>query len=757
MPAFFDRAPSHLWKKLAFVCLGVLVLMACYWAYLYQSHHDQLEKTEQQAVLRSIQVANALTHQTEALLRNMGFIVRHLGEHWAGQDTAEFRRVIGIAQSTLPKEALVQIAITDAHGNVVFSNLTPLGQSVPTVSIADRAHFKVHWQTNHSALYISEPVWGRVSGQWVVQFSHALRTPQSDLAYVMVASVSVEYLTEAFRQVLPDPQDVVALVNHNGHYLARSHHLTHAMEMGLPSELVALNNLSQHSGVYQAAPPVDGIVRYYAWQRIADYPLVLHLGLGKDKVLESLLAQWRNSRTMNAVASLLFLLAALWISYLTLIKASQRQQLEQSQEHLYQVRRALLDQSSAAILLVNFERWIIQVSMRAEQLFAPQGGTLVGQHASVLHIDAAHSQAIDPYYQQLHETGVARLTYPLKDATGATRWFDMHANLYDPGDPQSPAVWTMIDVTDAYVAEKNLEIQSTRLTTLLEQFPAGVLLEDADSRVVMVNRAFCTLLGLQQEPQTLKNLSHTALLQQLSSDCAAWLPLPCNTLDQRRTTQITQISDGQERFLEIDWVPIVRAELSLGHVWLLRDVTERKRKEKQLAVLASTDTLTNLPNRRSFMAMLEQHLQSQDSTRPHGALLMIDIDHFKKVNDTYGHPVGDLVLQQMAQVMRQSLREKDYAARFGGEEFVVLLYQTTLQESQQLAQRLREGVAAHLTDAGTAGKIAVTISIGLVELRGLDSKTALARADKALYAAKAAGRNRVCIASEELEEKVTLP
>ena len=115
MPAFFDRAPSHLWKKLAFVCLGVLVLMACYWAYLYQSHHDQLEKTEQQAVLRSIQVANALTHQTEALLRDMGFIVRHLGEHWAGQDTAEFRRVIGIAQSTLPKKALVQIAIADAH------------------------------------------------------------------------------------------------------------------------------------------------------------------------------------------------------------------------------------------------------------------------------------------------------------------------------------------------------------------------------------------------------------------------------------------------------------------------------------------------------------------------------------------------------------------------------------------------------------------------------------------------------------------
>ena len=179
----------------------------------------------------------------------------------------------------------------------------------------------------------------------------------------------------------------------------------------------------------------------------------------------------------------------------------------------------------------------------------------------------------------------------------------------------------------------------------------------------------------------------------------------------------------------------------------MRDVTERKQKERQLAVLASTDTLTSLPNRRSLMAMLAQRLQSPGHGAPHGALLMLDIDHFKQVNDTYGHPVGDLVLQQMAQVMRQSLRAEDYAARLGGEEFVVLLHQTTLQESRQLAERLCECVASHPADAGAVGMIAITVSIGLVELTDGEGAVALARADKALYAAKAAGRNRVCVAA----------
>lgn len=858
MQASFDRAPRSIWKKLVFVWLGILVLMGLYWVHLYQANQAQLQKTHQQAVLRSSQVANALAHQTEVLLRNLNFIVSHLSEHWAGRNTSDFHQVISVAQGTFPKGALVQIAIADTRGDVVFSNLTPPGRPPPAVSIADRVHFKAHLQADQPQLYISEPVWGRVSDQWVVQFTRPIRS-QGGLAYVIVASVSVEYLAEAFRQVLPDPQDVVALLNHHGRYLSRSHSLERAMGAGVPADRDFLKDQDQQNGVYETSAAVDGAVRYYAWQRIPGYPVILTLGLGKEKVLGPVVAELRNSYIVNAAASLLLLVSAFWISYLTLLKAAQNQQLEETQERLHQtveaarvglwfwnvnsgamhwdqhchaiaghggsglpsrngdwcallhahdrelvekslrehiqsasgqsialecrvrgadevyrwielrgritaaggkerhfmgtcadigarvtasqLRRALLDQSTAAILLVNAQRGIVQASTRAEQLFSPKGSTLVGQHADMLHLDDAHSQAMETHYQQLRKAGVTRMVHPLKDVTGAIRWFDMQAILYDPDDAESPAVWTMIDVTDGYVAKKNLEIQSSRLTTLLERFPAGVLLEDADCRIVMANSSFCSLLGLSQEPQALKNLSHSSLLEQLSPDQAAWLPLPGNRLEKRRTTQI---NDGPERFLEIDWVPIVREEVSLGHVWLLRDVTERKQKEKQLAILASTDTLTNLPNRRSFMAMLARRLESQGGATPHDALLMLDIDHFKKVNDTYGHPVGDLVLQQMAQVMRQSLRADDYAARLGGEEFVVLLHQTTLEESRLLAERLRECVASQPTDAGEAGMIAITVSIGLVELAGQESQMALEHADKALYAAKAGGRNRVC-------------
>ncbi len=174
----------------------------------------------------------------------------------------------------------------------------------------------------------------------------------------------------------------------------------------------------------------------------------------------------------------------------------------------------------------------------------------------------------------------------------------------------------------------------------------------------------------------------------------------------------------------------------MGQIWLLHDITERKHKEQELATLASTDALTGLPNRRSFMAMLEQYQESASETIAAGAVLVLDVDHFKRVNDTWGHPVGDLVLQSIAQQMRAHLRACDYAGRLGGEEFAVLV---------------RHAVASHRTPLGTHGApgaepIAVTISIGLASLAGADCLTALAEADKALYQAKNTGRNRVCIA-----------
>ncbi|WP_198152128.1 ligand-binding sensor domain-containing diguanylate cyclase [Granulicella tundricola] len=163
----------------------------------------------------------------------------------------------------------------------------------------------------------------------------------------------------------------------------------------------------------------------------------------------------------------------------------------------------------------------------------------------------------------------------------------------------------------------------------------------------------------------------------------------------------------------------------------------------KLGQLAIRDSLTNLYNRRHFLDLAEaEYLRSRRSQRTFSLLLM-DIDHFKLVNDTWGHFTGDAVIQMVADRISSSLRATDTAARFGGEEYIVLLPETSSPQAIQLAERIREAVAASPLQT-TAQDIAITLSIGCAEFDPNATLTQLLeRADKALYAAKNAGRNRI--------------
>src|SRR5690606_5707522 len=145
------------------------------------------------------------------------------------------------------------------------------------------------------------------------------------------------------------------------------------------------------------------------------------------------------------------------------------------------------------------------------------------------------------------------------------------------------------------------------------------------------------------------------------------------------------------RHLEIEHVEIRQNAEYLGSVWLLRDITERKQHELDLAEQASTDALTGLPNRRSLMQRLNDlhdvALHTHTST---GGIMMAGIDHFERVNDTYGHSVGDVVLQHVAQGMLTAIRGNDMAGRLGGEEFAILLPYTDISESREIAERIRQ-------------------------------------------------------------------
>ncbi len=174
----------------------------------------------------------------------------------------------------------------------------------------------------------------------------------------------------------------------------------------------------------------------------------------------------------------------------------------------------------------------------------------------------------------------------------------------------------------------------------------------------------------------------------------------------------------------------------------LVEITERKRREQRLARLVQTDMLTGLFSRRGFFDRAET-LLARPEEWPF-SLLLVDADHFKRVNDNHGHAVGDAVLQQLANRMASVLREGDVVGRIGGEEFAVLLPGTALRPATVLAERIRQMVARHALRVHGA-RLPMSLSIGVTELRAgeQDIDAALSRADAAMYRAKQGGRNRV--------------
>ncbi|MEM6908334.1 MAG: sensor domain-containing diguanylate cyclase [Pseudomonadota bacterium] len=218
--------------------------------------------------------------------------------------------------------------------------------------------------------------------------------------------------------------------------------------------------------------------------------------------------------------------------------------------------------------------------------------------------------------------------------------------------------------------------------------------------------------------------------------------------------------DGNARTLSVEACNLRARDGSISRVVaVLRDVTEQKERERELEFsraaavreasraqdLAETDALTGLANRRRVMKRLDAMIMA---ARKHGqplVLVVFDIDHFKRVNDTYGHPEGDKVLEKIAKITVQQARERDLVGRIGGEEFVWVVPGADPTFAQAMTDRLRQAIAL---ESATGPVPAVTISAGFAELRGDDTSLSLfARADEALYRAKQAGRNRVQMAA----------
>ena len=290
-------------------------------------------------------------------------------------------------------------------------------------------------------------------------------------------------------------------------------------------------------------------------------------------------------------------------------------------------------------------------------------------------------------------------------------------------------------MTDALLkAQTGLENEQNKLATIILSVREGIVATDSDGAIVLVNPSAERLLGKSRE-QILKEgflnlLDDPAIMHK-------WLeeePL----LDDRVEYH------HKDKILSVYASTIFSKDNELmGSAALLRDITKVKQMEDELRSLATTDALTGLHNRRYLDEILTQEISR--SIR-HGlclSILFFDVDHFKQFNDKYGHDQGDRVLKAVGDTFKQNLRGEDTACRYGGEEFMGILPNITVEQAWTVAERLRKSV-----ETMRVNNLDITISIGIAEFPIDNPITAgefISMADQAIYTAKDAGRNRsVC-------------
>jgi diguanylate cyclase (GGDEF)-like protein/PAS domain S-box-containing protein len=564
----------------------------------------------------------------------------------------------------------------------------------------------------------------------------------------LVATLKLEYLLQRIAGLSDTPDTRIALLRSDGMRLLDTGGPANAgLRMIERSIVDHWQNGVQHGAEEQEA--IDARRWLTAHRRHPDLPVGVVWAADRDVLLKSIKPEiFRNSMTialLTIAGMVCVLFAYLFFRYAT---RHERTRLSKT-EAQWRLLENSLNACASAIIITRPDGIIEWINPAFTTLTGYAAAEAIGCRPGELTKSGKHSKT---FYTQMWQTILdgrvwhGEIINRRKDGSLYDELLTI-APAFDSKGVIQHFIATKEDFTQNKVARQELEIAHSHLNSVVENFPGSLIMEDLEGRIILLNQNVFELLGLPGSEEYVLGKPVQPLMvftSHIAEDSQAFLDRIKELRAAARPVYREEIPFKDGRWVERDFVPIRLYEDPIGFLYIYNDISRQKRHARELWQLATSDPLTGIPNRRAFFENIDRERARLTRYPGEAAILMVDVDHFKQINDTHGHAAGDAMLCHIVKQMRKLLRESDILARLGGEEFAILSPQANREGALGLGERVRKV----LEDNPLVYEdvlIGVTASVGVAIMTADDPNTdkTLSRADHALYEAKRKGRNRV--------------
>lgn len=727
VPAYYARSGKQLWGALLVLFICAFVLLAYTLRVTYQEASAEAEHA-------ATNYAELLEARFEATLSRVDADLAQLSGRVSNEVLTASPDASGLLalkrdleQFRLGFTEVAGFRVADANGRIINVSTG----SAP-VDIGDRSYFKALKENPESVLVFSEVLVSRINNQSSIVAARAMRDSQGDFLGVIIAPLEMRYFERMFAAIKLGPKGVVGIRRVEDHALV----ISMPRVSGEPGHAAGMSLGAMASG-QEFVPLNDGVPRFHVYRRLGNYPFYVYAGIAEEDIR----ATWL-SRVSTVVAISLMLLAVLALVLFRLFWARRRESSMAADLILKQV------QLETAQRIAQMGSWELDpmtrmVACSREQLrifeMNPDSGVVAFDDLLAL----VHPEDRDAVEGNLRKVQAGEMSfqhkYRLLLSGGRIKYLIENGEMHRTEDgARKVLIGTSQDITGQHQMESQMQL----LASAFQYSGEAILITDRENLIVTVNPAFCRLTGYAESEAIGKNPRFLSAGRTSREDYVDMWKM----IHERGFWQGEIWDRRKDGGVYPKWmsVSVIRDddEGILYHVAHFTDVSAERAAEAQLQHLAHHDMLTGLLNRLSLNERLDQALAVARREGGKVAVLFIDLDRFKVINDTLGHHVGDELLIEVAGRLSNSVRDSDVVARLGGDEFVVML--TGIEHSgaaamiaEKLVRNVGESYVVDTYDLYTTP----SIGIAIFPTDGEDAETLMKNADAAMYHAKSAGRN----------------